>query len=250
MTRRSCVFVMLVPFFLTNCAQELLKCEICGDFDVVNFTKSELNSTDNEAVSVRRNLSMNNFSGEDYYTIWSWNEQSPDSAWTEMMKKDLEITASDLSIREDGTWSWSLSAAETFQSSPFFGNCNYRVNKQYTEYGSWTYLNTNQKYIELDLESAIMQNEVVVLDQNNPNLVLEKWPVVSEKKKNIEAYNRRFQVAITHGAESQLTLASVDQNTTANLESIHAASYSITQGDIQMTLMTRASQGKLASKMK
>jgi hypothetical protein len=249
MTRRSCVFVMLAPFFLTNCAQELLECEICGDFDVVNFSKSELNSTDNEAVSIRRNLSVYNFSGEDYYTIWSWNEQNPDSAWTEMMKKDLEILASDLSIRENGTWSWALTAEETFQSSPYFGNSNYRVNKQYTEQGTWRYLNPSRKYIGLDLESAVLQNEVVVLDRTNPNQVLEKWPITSEERTNSTFSSRRFQVSRTEDVDNHLTLESVDGNSQAILENIHDACYSLTQGDITLTLMAQASQGKLASRM-
>lgn len=250
MTRRSCVLVLLVPFFLTNCGEKVLECEICGDFEVVNFSKNELNSTDNDAVSIRRNLSLNEFDGEDYYTIWSWDEQKPDSSWTENMQKNLEIIKSSLSIAEDGTWSWLLIAEETFQSSSYFGNAKYRVNKEYNETGKWTYLNPCQQYIGLELEKTVLNNEVVMLDQSNPNQILEKWPVSSQEKISTTESKRQFHVTRSDDLENHLTLESVEENKTVNLETICDASYGLTQGNIMLTLTEQKEQGKLASKMK
>lgn len=241
--------MLLVAFTLYNCGEKGLECEICGDFDVVNFSKNELNSTDNDAVSIRRNLSLNEFDGEDYYTIWSWDEDKPDSSWTENMEKNLEIVKSSLSIEPDGTWSWSLIAEETFQSSPYFGNTNYRVNKEYNETGTWEYLNPSQQYISLELEKAVLNNEVAILAQNKPHEVLEKWPISIEETVTHSISNRSFHVSRSTDLSNYLTLESVEENHKMNLETICDASYGLTEGNILLTLSENAKQGKLASKL-
>ncbi|NOQ70779.1 MAG: hypothetical protein GQ574_02190 [Crocinitomix sp.] len=250
MTRKSYVLVLLLAFTLFNCGQKGLECEICGEFEVVNFSKNELNSTDNDAVSIRRNLSLNEFDGADYYTIWSWDEEKPDSSWTENMEKNLEIVKSSLSIEADGTWSWSLIAEETFQSSPYFGNTNYRVNKEYSETGTWKYLNPCQQYISLELEKAVLNNEVAILDENNPNEVLEIWPISTDKKITHSTTNRSFHVSRSNDLSNHLTLESIEDNRKVNLETIYDASYGLTEGNIMLTLSEQVDEGKLASRMK
>lgn len=241
--------MMVVCATLQSCAEEKNGCDFCGDFNLINFSKNETNKIHVNDVSVSRNLVIDQFNGLDYYTIWSWSDKTPDSSWTERMQKEMKVAESRLTFSQDGTWLWLLNTEERFTASPFYGANNYVVNKEYTEKGSWTYINNKPDLISLERHQASVNNRVVISEKDQPDHIISEFPFTTEQNfKGIEP-SRRFAVS-TDDTTGEITLKTLEDDEAVHLNGIHDASYSITEGNVLLTLSHQMQVQPLASKLK
>ena len=238
MTKKGFVYVFLLPLFLLNCGEKKLVCEICGEFEIVSLSKNELNSTSHTNVSVRRNLIVDNCGGTDYYTIWLWDKEKPDSSWTENMEKTVVITQNNFLINADGTWSWILNTEENFVASAFYGEENYRINKTYKENGNWKYANQTGKIITLERKNKELNNQIFTQSQTNIEMVQNQTNNLTNTQTQDINSVRSFQI-IKDQSTNNLTLRSVEDDEIINLDGIHTSSYSLTEGNILLSLAVK-----------
>lgn len=247
MTKISFVWVFVVVLSLAGCSHQVDQCLVCGEFNLVNFSKKDFSRPIDKDVSIRRTLNLSAFSGKDHYTIWFWNQLEPDSSWTEQMQKEVTVAANKMKINEDGTWEWTITLEEYFETTPCFGTNEYRVRRNYVESGTWDFGNYAKDVIVLNREELVMENGVDVLNKSN-------W----EKSALYYPYNKRVRYADTKGerffdirhdeANNQITLVTRLDDKRIYSKGIHDPSWSLIEGDIRMTLSTNEPAQNLAAK--
>ncbi len=133
---------------ISACSNSIGTCEICGDYNLLNFSKVEvnqLNTTLND-FTFRRNLYVNQNIGTDQYSICSWNSEKPNNSWSRSQQKEIKVLNGNLKISQNGTWFWNISTRETIRSTNF--NKIQKITKinETIEEGTWKYI--SQTHLE------------------------------------------------------------------------------------------------------
>lgn len=240
---------VMMGLFFSGCSNSKKECVICGDFELINLNKNEFNSTENPEVNARRNLTVGATNGWDYFTVWQWDKNRPDSSWSESFQKRVEIEQSRLTVKENGTWEWVLNLRENFAPSPFFGADYYQIEKDYSESGLWQFIDGNNEIVEFEIRENGMDNHVIITADENSDLILLESPFKSQKKQFIQPNTRRFEIN-RNAASGLLVLKTVDDDRNIGPLEIENTSYSLTEGNIFITLSEVEPTPKLVAKFK
>ncbi|WP_066759453.1 hypothetical protein [Crocinitomix algicola] len=144
------IFVaMWIVFALTACVEEDDVCRVCGNYELINLSKSHLVINENDGVSERKTLTVDGNIVDEFSSKWLWNEQKPDSSWCLHDIKTKGLKAGKFELNNDKTWEWKVViAAEKRQNE-----------LSYTEVGTWKYLNNDHIILTQDFSTLNNREE-------------------------------------------------------------------------------------------
>lgn len=220
--------VILFTVLLTACVEGEKECLFCGEFSLLNLTKSDFKNDKNNPISIRRTLNINEFSGYDYYTIWLWNEYQPESSWSEQLEKQIQIKKNQFKLNKDGTWLWSITTLEKHNASESIGDQLEETENNHTEYGSWTFIDEYNRFIELTRVGLTKNDNSHVKDSIN--------------------ISRPFEISFDKTLRT-ITMKSIHKNNSDEFSEQKTISYSLLEGDIFLKVKA-ISNLRMAAKMK
>jgi hypothetical protein len=170
--------------------------------------------------------------GNEYFTFWSDHPEQTTSD-VQQLVKEVHFPQRIFSINSDGTWQLKLKVIETFfEENDQKETSKWSVERQITESGTWSFLNRNEQYLTMQRDLSILENEIHVSDYWKNNFPENDYPFYTRKQH--EDGQRQFQVEFD-AFSNELTLSSVIEDDSIYNKSMHAASYSICEGNVYLT---------------
>lgn len=231
---RSILLALVIGIIGFSCTNENRDCSICGDFQLVNFSKEASNVTFGASKSVRRSLNLTGTGGTDYYVLWHWNKETPADSWTQYLTKEIELEKSQMRISEDETWQLDIEIKESYSLMLNERKISYSIKRQFVEIGSWNFLNDQERY--LSFERNIQYSNYHVVGKTDEGEVAEDYIQADTLFYNSEKNNRRFELK-NESENNRLILKTSGNDRHMAVNAEVGAGYSLMEGNILMTLI-------------
>lgn len=220
-----------------GCSNSNESCEICGDYELLNFSKVEVNhfNTPLSDFTFRRNLYVNDHTGIDQYSICSWNSEKPTSSWSRCEQKEVMVLNGDLKISQNGTWSWNISTREVTRFTNFNKTQTSTKICKTIEEGTWRFVNETH----LELIKLTQQNRSQKLTEVNGKFS-QSLVIKDEKVPLDQNYVYLFELEVDDNSDQIGLKSSGKPISTSSIQPENTV-YSLTGGSVWMT-MSRASQ--------